>query len=76
MQWVTTIIVDGLIDAAWIFIVAVGLTLTLGVLRILNLAHGNFYALGAYTSAGAVGWYYGHSQWPPLLGIAAMFGAC
>jgi branched-chain amino acid transport system permease protein len=31
--------------------VAVGLTLIFGVLRILNVAHGSFYAIGAYSAA-------------------------
>lgn len=52
------IAIDGLIDASWLFIVAVGLTLVFGVLNILNIAHGNLYAIGAYVSATAVGWYY------------------
>jgi len=52
-----TIAIDGLIDASWLFIVAVGLTLVLGVLNILNIAHGNLYAIGAYAAASAVGWY-------------------
>jgi branched-chain amino acid transport system permease protein len=37
---VWTIILDGLIYASWLFIVALGLTLVFGVLRILNFAHG------------------------------------
>lgn len=44
------ILVDGLADAAVIFFVAVGLTLVFSVLRILNVAHGSFYALGAYVT--------------------------
>jgi branched-chain amino acid transport system permease protein len=44
------LVVDGLADAALIFFVAVGLTLVFSVLRILNVAHGSFYALGAYFS--------------------------
>ena len=44
------LIVDGLADAALIFFVAVGLTLVFSVVRILNVAHGSFYALGAYLS--------------------------
>jgi branched-chain amino acid transport system permease protein len=44
------LIVDGLADAALIFFVAVGLTLVFSVMRILNVAHGSFYALGAYVS--------------------------
>lgn len=42
---------DGVAYAALIFMVAVGLTLIFGVLRILNVAHGSFYAIGAYTAA-------------------------
>jgi branched-chain amino acid transport system permease protein len=42
---------DGLTYAAWLFLVSAGLTFTYGVLRVLNLAHGNLYALGAYLGA-------------------------
>ncbi|MCY3982025.1 MAG: branched-chain amino acid ABC transporter permease [Alphaproteobacteria bacterium] len=42
---------DGISYAALVFLVAVGLTLIFGVLRVLNVAHGSFYALGAYTTA-------------------------
>ena len=74
MQTVLTIFMDGLIDASWIFIVAVGLTLTLGVLHILNLAHGNFYAIGAYLAATGVGWYYAGAR-PEMLGILVLLAA-
>jgi branched-chain amino acid transport system permease protein len=56
MQATLTILVDGLTYASWLFIVAVGLTLVFGVLKILNIAHGSFYALGAYAAASFVGW--------------------
>jgi len=72
MQLLATILIDGLIDASWIFIVAVGLTLIFGVLNILNIAHGNFYAIGAYVSANAVGLYYSGGANPPMLGLVAM----
>ena len=74
MELAATIAIDGLIDASWLFIVAVGLTLVFGVLNILNIAHGNLYAIGAYTAATAVGWYYAGSG-PPLLGYLVMLGA-
>jgi branched-chain amino acid transport system permease protein len=45
---------DGLTYAAWLFLVSAGLTFTYGVLRVLNLAHGNLYALGAYLGASLV----------------------
>jgi len=42
---------DGLAQAAISFMVAVGLSLIFGIMRILNAAHGSFYALGAYLAA-------------------------
>ena len=56
MNAVATILIDGLTYASWLFIVALGLTLVFGVLKILNIAHGSFYALGAYAAASFVGW--------------------
>ena len=41
--------------AAFLFLIAAGLSLIYGVMRIVNLAHGSLYALGAYVSAWAVG---------------------
>lgn len=55
MSGFVTILVDGLTYASWLFIVALGLTLVFGVLKILNIAHGSFYALGAYAAATFVG---------------------
>lgn len=54
MQVALTILIDGLSYASWLFIVALGLTLVFGVLKILNIAHGSFYALGAYAAATTV----------------------
>lgn len=52
------ILTDGLVYAAYLFLVAVGLTLIFGVMRILNVTHGSFYAFGAYGAATAVGIYF------------------
>lgn len=49
--------VDGLVYASWLFLVAVGLTLIFGVMKILNVAHGSLYAFGAYGAATMVGIY-------------------
>ena len=49
---------DGLVYAAYLYVVAVGLTLIFGVMRILNVTHGSFYAFGAYGAASAVGAYF------------------
>ncbi|HLJ64908.1 MAG TPA: branched-chain amino acid ABC transporter permease [Stellaceae bacterium] len=74
MEVAAAILIDGLIDASWLFIVAVGLTLVFGVLNILNIAHGNLYAIGASTAASAVGWYYSGTG-APMLGYLVMLGA-
>ena len=52
------ILTDGLVYAAYLFLVAVGLSLIFGVMRILNVTHGSFYAFGAYGAAVAVGIYF------------------
>jgi branched-chain amino acid transport system permease protein len=52
------ILVDGLVYASWLFIVAIGLSLIFGVMKILNVAHGAFYAVGAYGAATLVGLYF------------------
>jgi len=40
----------GLSDAATLFFVAAGLSLIFGVTRIVNMAHGSFYMIGAYVA--------------------------
>jgi branched-chain amino acid transport system permease protein len=40
----------GLIVGALLFLVAAGLTLIFGVLKVINFAHGSFYMLGAYVA--------------------------
>lgn len=44
-------ILDGISYAAALFMVAVGLNLIFGVLRVLNVAHGSLYAIGGYSAA-------------------------
>lgn len=55
MTTLSAIIVDAASFAAWLFLVAVGLTLVFGVLRLLNIAHGAFYSVGAYAGVFAIG---------------------
>jgi branched-subunit amino acid ABC-type transport system permease component len=45
-----TIFLSGLIYSSLLIVVASGLMLTLGALRIVNLAHGSLYMLAAYTA--------------------------
>jgi branched-chain amino acid transport system permease protein len=44
-------VLDGVSYAALLFLVALGLSLIFGVMRILNVAHGSLYAVGGYTAA-------------------------
>jgi branched-chain amino acid transport system permease protein len=73
-------LLDGLSSAGLIFLVAVGLNLVFGVLRIVNVAHGSLYAIGAYSAAsigiflaslGLPGW----ASIPALVLSAALVGA-
>ncbi len=65
------ILTDGLVYAAYLFIVAIGLTLIFGVMKILNVTHGSFYAFGAYGAATAVG-IYTNADWPAAVGFLFM----
>jgi len=50
MSLLPAALIDGVMYAAWLFLVAVGLTLIYGVMKILNMAHGSLYTIGAYTA--------------------------
>jgi branched-chain amino acid transport system permease protein len=73
---VLEILIVGAVSSAIYAMLAVGFTLIFGVARVLNLAHGSFYALGAY------GAYFLTSslKWPLLpaalvsIGLVALFG--
>ena len=65
------ILMDGLVYASWLFIVAIGLSLIFGVMKILNVAHGAFYAFGAYGAATLVGLYF-EAGLPVVGAFAAM----
>jgi branched-subunit amino acid ABC-type transport system permease component len=47
---------SGLTAAMFLFLIASGLSLIFGVLRVLNFAHGSFYMLGAYLAYQVVQW--------------------
>jgi len=60
VQLAAVVLVDGLVYASYLFMVAVGLTVIFGVQRVLNVAHGSFFAFGAYLAATLIGLWYGH----------------
>lgn len=62
-------LLNALLYASVLFLIAGGLSLIYGVMRIINLAHGNLYALGAYTTAWAVGRILGGAPAPMLYAL-------
>ncbi len=52
---ISIITIDSLVYSSWLFIVSLGLTLIYGVMKVLNIAHGSLYALGAYLTAWIIG---------------------
>jgi branched-chain amino acid transport system permease protein len=54
MEIVALQILNSLFYAAVLFLIAAGLSLIFGVMGIVNMAHGSFYALGAYVTAWSV----------------------
>lgn len=69
MNIVPIILIDGITYASWLFLVSAGITFIFGVLRILNVAHGSLYAIGAYLGATLVLRFAGQNQqsWTTLL---------
>lgn len=65
MLKLVAIVLDGSVYASWLFMVSVGLTLIYGVMKILNIAHGSLFALGAYAAASLVGVYFAGGL-PPI----------
>jgi branched-chain amino acid transport system permease protein len=65
-------LLNALFYASVLFLIAAGLSLIYGVMRIVNLAHGTLYALGAYISAWAVGGAIG-AAFANKLGLAGLF---
>ena len=60
--------VNGINVGALYGLAAVGLSLTFGVMKILNVAHGAFYAWGAYAAAYTIG-LASDNDWPDWSGF-------
>ncbi len=74
MDPILSVIVDGIMYSAWLFIAALGLTLIYGVMKIVNVTHGSFYALGAYAGASLTGAWLARG-YPPMLSYAVLLAA-
>jgi len=77
MQFLFSQFLSGLTTAIFLFLVASGLSLVFGVLRVLNFAHGTFYMLGAYLAWQAVSWMAPAKEafWPAALFAALAIAA-
>ena len=74
MNQLLSVAVDGAIYSAWLFTAALGLTLIYGVMKIVNVTHGSFYALGAYAAASLTGAWLARG-YPPMLSYLVLLVA-
>jgi branched-chain amino acid transport system permease protein len=65
-------LMEGLVMAAVLALTAVGLSLVFGVMRVVNVAHGEFFMLGAIAAWFVTTWVPG----PPAVGFAAALILC
>ena len=63
-------LLNGLATGSLLFVLAIGLSLTFGLVQTVNLAHGSLFLLGAYT-----GYSITTHAWPGAFAIAAVLGA-
>src|SRR5437899_11430807 len=65
-------LLNALLYAAVLFLIAGGLSLIFGVMRIVNLAHGSLYALGSYVMGWGLGRLAGESGSEPVYLLALL----
>jgi branched-chain amino acid transport system permease protein len=67
----------GLTTAMFLFLIASGLSLVFGVMRVINFAHGSFYMIGAYLAWQMMQWLQPSAEafWPAALFAALGVGA-
>src|SRR3712207_1890045 len=72
VRWISPVVefliaqtLNGLVYSMLLFLLALGLSLTFGMLRVINLAHGAFFLMGAYF--GLTAWNLTQSFWVALV---------
>lgn len=68
MDWLSTLI-NGLLLGGLYALFGLGLALVFGVMRVVNLAHGEFIVLGAYAGFFLVGWFSSVPVWAMLIPV-------
>src|SRR3972149_248022 len=75
MARIVTILLDGIAYGMILFIISVGLTVTMGLMRVVNLAHGAFAMVGGYVAAVMTEGGYDFFVWGAVGAVAAgIFG--
>jgi branched-chain amino acid transport system permease protein len=72
---IVTLLLDSIQYASFLFVVSLGLTVTFGVMRVLNLANGSIYAWGAYAGALTIGLLVRHGYSPTVALLIGTLGA-
>lgn len=67
MPQLSNIVIDGVVYGMVLFIISVGLSVTMGLMRFINLAHGAFAMAGGYVAALLVR----EQGWPFMAGVCA-----
>jgi branched-chain amino acid transport system permease protein len=62
---------NGLQFGMMLFLMAVGVTLVFGIMRVINLAHGSLFMIGGYFLMAALAWTQSYALAVPLAFIAA-----
>jgi branched-chain amino acid transport system permease protein len=50
LSFALTVLLDGISYGMILFLISVGLTVTMGLMRVVNLAHGAFAMIGGYVA--------------------------
>jgi ABC-type branched-subunit amino acid transport system permease subunit len=66
-QTFLSLLLNGLVTASMLFIVASGLSIIFGVTQVVNFSHGSFYMLGAFLA-------YSATSWLPVTGMSYWLG--
>lgn len=72
MGEILSVFIFGLSFGIVLFLLAAGLTLTMGLMRVINLAHGALYMVGGYVGLSVAG--HAHNYWVGVLAGAACAG--
>tara|TARA_R110000850_G_scaffold277144_2_gene424025 strand:- start:152712 stop:153575 length:864 start_codon:yes stop_codon:yes gene_type:complete len=72
VELITSILIDGLAYGMILFIISVGLSITMGLMRVVNLAHGVFAMLGGFFTVAIGAWLGLPVELSALLAIVAV----